>query len=216
MNYDSNLSALYIQEQDRKRIARDLHDISLQNLAHLTHKIELAAMTMDKDPVGAKLELYVINKKLREIMEDIRNIIFDLRPMTFDDLGLKASLERLLEMINEEGKYEIDADISDVSCEDNLILVNIFRIVQEFLNNIIKHANADKIVFRCRQEEKICFISISDNGIGFDTENIDSDIEKHFGISLIKDCIELLGGKLSIVSKIGEGSNITMEIPLGD
>ena len=87
---------LTIQEDERKRIARDLHDTSLQNLAHLIHKIELSSMYIDVDPNQAKLELASVNKKLREIIDEIRSILFDLRPMTFDDLGLKAALERLL------------------------------------------------------------------------------------------------------------------------
>lgn len=214
MTKNKNLRALYIQEQDRKRIARDLHDIPLQNLAHLTHKIELASMMIDKDPVNAKLELYIVNKKLRETMEEIRGIIFDIRPMPFDDLGLKASFENLLNMINEDKKYDIDADISDIICEDNVILMNIFRVVRELLNNITKHADADKIVFRCYQKENVCFISILDNGIGFDMESVDNVIEKHFGISFIKERIDLLKGKLSIQTKVGEGVNVSMEIPL--
>ena len=68
-----NLAVINIQEEDRQRIARDLHDTSLQNLAHIIHKIELAGMFIDKDPVKAKLELAVIKKDLKAIIEDIRN-----------------------------------------------------------------------------------------------------------------------------------------------
>ena len=214
MNQDENLKVLYIQEQDRKRIAQDLHDISLQNLAHLTHKLELAGMMIDSDPVGAKLELHLVNKKLHETMDEIRNIIFDLRPMSFDDLGLKASFERLLGIINEKNEYEMILDISDVSCENDLVLVNIFRIVKEILTNIVKHAKASRIEFSCYQENEICYISISDNGVGFDENTLDNLMGKHFGISFTRERINLLGGKLLIQSHVGGGSNVSIEIPL--
>ena len=94
-----NLTILNIQEEDRQRIARDLHDSSLQNLTHLLHKIELCSLYIDEDSVKAKLELSVVNKVLRETIDEMRNIVYDLRPMTFDDLGLKAAFERLLEDI---------------------------------------------------------------------------------------------------------------------
>ncbi len=211
---NENITALYIQEKDRQRIARDLHDIPLQNLAHLTHKIELASMMIDRDPINAKLELAVVNRRLRDTMDEIRSIIYDIRPMSVDDLGLKASFERLLDSVNENHEYDIDAEISDVLCENNLILMNIFRVVKELLNNISKHADADKIVFRCNQENNVCFISIFDNGIGFDMESVDHVIEKHFGISFVKERIELLGGKIFIHSRVGEGVKITIEFPL--
>ena len=209
---DHNLTVLTIQEQDRQRIARDLHDISLQNLAHLIHKIELAGLYVDQDPIKAKLELSVINKMLKENIDEIRNIIFDLRPMTFDDLGIGAAFERLLETVNEGKKYFIESEISNVSCENNLILVSIYRIVQECITNIDKHANADKIYFSCVQRDDKCFIVVRDNGKGFDVnEGVE---EKHFGLSLIKERVYLLNGKIQINSDLGQGTEVQIEIPL--
>lgn len=81
-----------IQELDRRRIARDLHDTSLQNLSHLIHKLELVSMYMDKDMIRAKLELASVSKNINHIIDEIRMVIYDLRPMVFDDLGLKMRL----------------------------------------------------------------------------------------------------------------------------
>ena len=150
-----NLVVLNIQEEDRQRIARDLHDSSLQNLAHLVHKIELSSLYIDKDPLKAKLELSTINKHLKETIDEIRNTIFDLRPMSFDDLGLKAAFEDLLFNINENNEYKIDAEIDEILSDDNIVLVSIFRIVQECMFNIVKHAEADAIYFRCKCRYKI-------------------------------------------------------------
>ena len=207
-----DINVLNIQEQDRQRIARDLHDISLQNLTHLIHQIELSSLYIDEDPVHAKLELSIVNKRLRETIDDIRNIIFDLRPMTFDDLGLKASFERLIDSINENDKYEIEIDLEDVSCETNLVLVTIYRVVQEAFNNIIKHSGASKIFFSCKSTDDVCRIVIKDNGKGF--EKLIDDGKKHFGIFCMEERIKLLGGKIDISSVPNEGTTVLIDVPL--
>lgn len=211
-----SLTLLSIQEEDRKRIARDLHDSSLQNLAHLVHKIELSTMFIDQDPVRAKLELAVVNKNLKQVINEIRNTIFNLRPMTFDDLGLQAAFERLFFQLNSDKQYELDLQIENVSCENNLILVTIYRIVQECLINIYKHAEANKIVFRCRQEGRFCIIHIEDNGRGFTQKEIECKKDRHFGLSLMRERISLLGGKLEISSEENVGTKIRAEIPLDE
>lgn len=207
-------TALYFQEEERKRISRDLHDTALQNLVHLIHKIELCNLYIDEDPIKAKLELSLVSKGLKEIVDEIRDTIFDLRPMSFDDLGLKASFERLLESVNKNNKYEIISDIDDVSCENNLTLLYIYRVVQESLNNIVKHAEAEKILFRCKSVDDVCFIDIEDDGKGFYKEYEELKEDKHFGISLMQERIELLNGKIDISSLEGNGTKIHMEIPL--
>lgn len=210
-----NLTILNIQEEDRQRIARDLHDTSLQNLAHLVHKIELSSMFIDQDPLRAKLELSVISKNLKMVIEEIRNTIFDLRPMSFDDLGLKSAFEQLLQKINTNNRYEMNIDIDDVSCENELILATIFRIVQECLNNTSKHAEADKIFFHCKKSDDTCIIDIKDNGKGFTMDEITSkQQDRHFGITLVKERIGLLGGSISFDSIKEKGTHIHMEIPL--
>lgn len=211
-NDNSNLTVLSMQEEDRKRIARDLHDTSLQKLTHLIHQIELSGLYIDEDPIRAKLELSVINKRLKEVIDEIRNTIFDLRPMTFDDLGLKAALEHLIEFFNEDNRYEVELDIEDVTCETNLILVTLYRIVQECLNNILKHAEATKICLSCKCKDNICYISICDNGKGF-IKN-DNYGKNHFGIFCMKERIKLLRGKIHFDSVPEKGTSILISVPL--
>lgn len=209
---NDGLVALNMQEEDRQRIARDLHDTSLQNLTHLIHKIELSSLYIDEDAIKAKLELAVINKILKKTIDEIRNTIFDLRPMTFDDLGFKEAVERLLANINENRKYIIETDIEDVSCENNLILVSAYRVIQECLNNIDKHAEAEKIIFSCKNYNNKCIIMIQDDGKGFDVEGLPEG--NHFGLSLMRERINLINGKLQITSKNKEGTSIQIEVPL--
>lgn len=185
---NKHLQILDIQEKERHRIARDLHDTSLQNLTHLTHKIELSSLYIDEDPVRAKLELEIINKKLRSVIQEIRNTIFDLHPMTFDDLGLKESFERLVEKFNETSKIGIDYNIENINCNNSLILMTIFRIVEECLNNAIKHSKGTKIFFEIKKDnDDNCLITISDNGISFDSRDILFSKDNHFGLSILRE-----------------------------
>lgn len=209
-----DFSVIKIQEEDRKRIAGELHDTSLQNLTHLIHKIELSSMYIDTDPLQAKLELSVISKRLKEIIDEIRGTIFDLRPMSFDDLGMKAALERLIDTVNENGKFEIDYEIDDVPCETKSVLVSIYRIVKEAFNNIVRHAEAKKIFFRFKNGDDKCIIEIEDDGKGFEENLIDG--QKHFGVSLIRERVELLNGNVTITSSENNGTKIYVEIPLND
>lgn len=210
---DDNIALLNLLEKDRQRIARELHDTSLQNLAHLVHKIELSSLYIDQDILKAKLELSVVNKILKDTIGEIRNTIFDLRPMTFDDLGLKAAIERLLSCMNESKKYIIEQKIEDVSCEtSDLILLSIYRVIQECLNNIDKHASAQNIWIKCRKKENRYIIDIRDNGKGFDVVDIPPD--KHFGLSMMKERVELLKGKMTLSSEVNKGTKLHVEIPL--
>lgn len=209
---NNGYTVLSIQEEDRQRIARDLHDTSLQNLAHLIHKIELSSMYIDEDVIKAKLELSIVSNTLKKTIDEIRNTIFDLRPMTFDDFGLKTAFERLIGNINENHRYVIEADIDEVSCERNVVLVSVYRVVQECLNNIVKHANANKIIFSCKNKNDKCIIVIQDDGEGFDMDI--SPEGKHFGLSLMKERIRLVNGEIEISSKLQEGTRIQIEVPI--
>lgn len=211
-----NYEVLDIQEKERQRIARDLHDTSLQNLAHLVHKIELASMYIDKDSLQAKLELAAINKNLKAVIEEIRNTIFDLRPMTFDDLGLKETFERLFTNLKNTNKaFDFETKIDVIKCDNNIILMTIFRVVQEACSNAIKHSGGNKIKVVIEQKGYICEILVKDNGSGFSTENgSEYNSDKHFGIAVMKERVNLLGGKISFYSNASEGTEIRMCIPL--
>lgn len=213
---ESNISVISLQEEDRQRIARDLHDTSLQNLTHLVHKIELAGLYIDQDPVKAKLELAVIRQNIKSIIDEIRNTIFDLRPMTFDDLGLKAAFERLILLFNENHLYEMEVEIEEVSCDTRLVLLTIYRVIQECFTNIKKYSNATKVTFHCHQKENLVVIDVTDNGKGFSVEEVEArtDMYMHFGISVMKERIKLLGGKIRITSEIGVGTCVHIEVPI--
>lgn len=210
-----NLEVLDIQEKERQRIARDLHDTSLQNLAHLVHKIELASMYMDKDVLQAKMELASVNKSLKAIIDEIRNTVFDLRPMHFDDLGLKEAFERLFSRLKETNtSFDFETKIKPIDCKNDLILMTIFRVVQEACSNAIRHSGGNKIVVTIEQKKNNCNILIKDNGSGFSLDSVSEKEDKHFGIPVMEERVHLLGGKIFFQSKPGLGTEVLMEIPL--
>lgn len=211
---NKKLYVLDIQEKERQRIARDLHDTSLQNLAHLVHKIELSSKYIDQDVIRAKLELATVNKDLKSIIQEIRNTIFDLRPMSFDDLGLKESFQRLIERLKESSNFDIVADIEELDCNNSLVLMTIFRIVEECINNAVKHSSGNKIYFSFKVIENNCCIIVEDNGISFNYEEVLSVKDRHFGLCILKERVELLSGVLNINSKPDKGTSIEISIPL--
>ncbi len=215
--FNKRLQILDIQEKERHRIARDLHDTTLQNLSHLVHNIELSSLYIDKDPIRAKLELEVVNKKLKTVIQEMRNIIFDLRPMTFDDFGIKESFERLVDKLKETSKISIDYNIDNINCNNSLILMTIFRIVEECLNNAIKHSGGSKIFFEIKKDDNDnCIIVVSDNGVSFDSKNISSSKDGHFGLCILEERVKLLSGTIHIDSKPEHGTTIKILVPLLD
>ena len=217
MLHVKQISVLEIQEKERQRIARDLHDSSLQNLTHLIHKVELSSLYIDQDPVKAKLELATIGKNLRKVIEDIRNNIFDLRPMSFDDLGIKETIEKMLLMINQDRHFKIETDIEDIrsnsdDSKDKVILLSIYRIIQECVQNSIKHSQGNLIKVSLKDKIDSYEIIIQDNGIGFDV-NEAAKKDNHFGLSVIKERVSLLNGRIEIDTQ--NGTFIRIYIPQG-
>lgn len=212
---NQRLQILDIQEKERQRIARNLHDSSLQNLSHLVHNVELSSMYVDEDPIRAKLELAVVNSRLKSIIQEIRDTIFDLRPMTFDDLGLKEAFERLVYKLRESSKLNITYYVEDINCSNSLILMTIFRIIEECLNNAIKHSKGTNICFELkRNSDDDCMIIVSDNGISFNCDDVLFSEDRHFGLCILKERVELLSGTMEINSKPEHGTIIKIIVPL--
>lgn len=215
MLHVKQLSILDAQEKERQRIARDLHDTSLQNLTHLVHKLELSSLYIDEDPVKAKLELATIEKGIRKVIEEIRNSIFDLRPMSVDDLGLRETIEKLIVVLNQDRQFRIEADIDEISVTQSnpdtyVLFISMYRLVQECVQNAIKHSGGNMIIVKLKDYGNTYRIHVQDNGIGFDLESALKK-DRHFGLSVIKERVLFLGGKLNINPQ--HGTSIEIEIP---
>lgn len=215
MLHVKQLSILDVQEKERQRIARDLHDTSLQNLTHLIHKVELSSLYIDQDPIKAKLELATVENGIRKVIDDIRNSIFDLRPMTVDDLGLKETIEKLLFLLNQDKQFRIITDIDQIDREYSdsylqVLFISIYRIIQECVQNSIKHSKGNEIIVKLKDYDSVYRILVKDNGVGFDVKEA-SKKDKHFGLSVIKERVLFFGGKISI--DVSNGTSIKIEVP---
>ena len=206
---------LDMQEKERQRIARDLHDSSLQNLTHLIHSIELCSLYIDKDAQQARLELQSITQHIREVIEEMRTTIYNLRPMEFDDLGFCESIRNMVDKMQKNSSIFIELDMSeDIKVKNDLIYSNIYRIVRECISNAIKHSNASKLHIKLRDEDNMFRVDIEDDGIGFDENKLYID-EKHFGLQMVDERVQLLKGSSQILSRgYGkDGTVIKIEIP---
>lgn len=205
---------LQVQEIERKRIAQELHDTSLQNLAHTIQEIELTKLYMDHDTIRAKLELSNISIDLKNIIDDIRQTIFNLCPMTLDDLGFNNAIERYLDGIKKQYNFNLNTNIDNISIDYSNTALNIYRIIQECISNIINHAKANNISIDIKQTNNYIIIIINDDGIGFNVDMVThSEKNNHFGLLIIKERIELLNGTYDIISKEQEGTKINIKIP---
>ena len=204
--------SLYIklQEDDRRRIAADLHDGVLQNLSLVLHNIELAEKYIDKDPIRARLEMTSNKKLVKETIDEIRETIYNLRPMQFDDFGFKKALEDQLDSFKSRTDMVINHNIDDFENVDSAILITVFRFVQELVVNAIKHSGGSEVnIFVLNQKDKI-YIEVNDNGRGLDVSA--SEKVNHFGLQIIKERVAFLNGKLSF-PLLDRGCKVVIEIP---
>lgn len=212
---DSNASkdGLLYQEQDRHRIARDLHDTALQHMSYLVTKLDLCKKYIDVDPIKAKMELSIARHNLNESIDEIRSVIYDLRPMVLDCDGFLDSIHKFVEKFNENKEYDISCDIGDFSCNDQVTLVTIYRIIEECFSNIKKHANAYKIHLIVQEQIGSYYIYVEDDGKGFEVDKIFLNDKLQFGLAIMKERVALLGGNINIDSSLNAGTRIKILIP---
>lgn len=209
MMENDRLEILSMQEAERKRIAEDLHDTTVQDLVHLSQQLELAILYLDKDTIQTKKELSEARNNIKKIIEDMRETIYDLRPMAFDDIGWESAIENLKN--NLEGKNDINVifDICNIDNYDSLIKITIYRIIREACQNILKHANASKMVVNMKENTNNISLMIMDDGIGIG----EYDRMNHFGLSMVKEKVGLLSGRLSIFTN-ENGTTLDITIPI--
>lgn len=205
------------QEEERKRVARDIHDGPAQLIANLVIKTELCEKLIDMDKEKAKEELGSLKGFLRSSLSDVRKIIYNLRPMSLDDLGLVPTLQRYISNYVEENRILVEfLVLGSPKPLKPVIELASFRIIQEALTNIKKHSGAKDATIRIEfTDEKINFL-ISDNGIGFNMSEVKADKNEDSGYGLLsmKERVELLNGKFDLKAGIGKGTRIFVSLPL--
>ncbi len=200
------------QEEERKRIARELHDSTSQSLTSLL--VGLRALEQST-PENLHQQTESLRQIVGRTLEEVHALAWQLRPSALDDLGLPAALERYVADFRERYGLPVDLVIHglDESRLSSEVETSIYRIVQEALTNTARHADADRVSVLVEHRDGKTLAIVEDNGVGFDPTLAEKGSRQHLGLYGIRERAELLGGKLHIESNPGRGTSLFVEFP---
>jgi signal transduction histidine kinase len=210
-----------VQEEARKKLARDLHDGPTQSVAAMAMRVNLARRMVEKDPKAAVEELEKIEELARRTTKEIRHMLFTLRPLVLESQGLTAALQAMADKMKETFSQEVIIQV-DENLTGQLEMGKtgvIFYIAEEAVNNARKHAQAAHIWVRLKplpKQADIAFLEIADDGLGFDVAAVNKSYDKRGSLGMVnlRERTELVNGILHIDSAPGKGAKIQVFIPL--
>ncbi|GFR35325.1 sensor histidine kinase [Thermobrachium celere] len=212
------IKILEAQEDERKKIARDIHDGPAQYVASAVMRIDFTKKVIVKDLDKGLNELTELKEVLKTALKEIRAIIFDLRPMSLDDLGLVQTIQEYAKSIKEETDINIDLKLKPINDEvEPIIQVAVYRIIQEILNNIKKHSKAKNVEIKLDYGTKYLMIVVIDDGVGFDVEETLKKVKTqgtNYGLLGIMDRVQQLQGEFELESKKGIGTKFKIKLPV--
>lgn len=204
------------QESERQRIARDLHDETGQALTAIgmgLRGLEGRLSPRNKDALNT---LHKLESLTADSLKELQRLMTDLRPSHLDDLGLSAAIRWYSTKVQEHLPLSIRVDIHGEECDlDDAMKITVFRIIQESLNNIIKHSHATHVNIHLHFDEKNVRISVFDNGIGFDRDQVQQlrTNRPSLGLAGMEERAALLGGTVTVQSRPGYGTEVEARIP---
>lgn len=199
------------QEEERRRISRELHDSTSQSLTSLMVGLRALDEICDNPQVHAQAQ--ELRDVTGQVLEDVHSLAVQLRPSVLDDLGLPAALERLTR--EWQKRHHVQVDVVVHLAGERLpdpIETALYRIVQEALTNVARHAQAKSVSVLVERRHQDVVTVIEDDGKGFDIDQIHND--GHLGLVGIRERAELLGGSLTIESNPGRGTSLYIQLPL--
>lgn len=205
-----NSVEINIQEMDRRRIAMEIHDTVVQNLTALTLKNDFIIKIINSDVQRAKLELKNCNNILKESIDGLRNIIFDLRPMSLDVLGFEDTFINYISKLSAKTDMIVTYDYkADINHMDSMLLINLIRIIQELCNNSIKYSKGTKLEVRVASDKQRITVDVIDDGIGFDSNSKVNG----FGLSMIRERLSAYSGQLE-TKRLAKGMQCRVLVPI--
>lgn len=216
--HQMGVNIIRAQEEERKRVAREIHDGPAQLLANIVMRAEFCLKLLEVDPGKVRDELKALQELVRRSLQDVRKIIFDLRPMALDDLGLIATLKRYLEEYRKQNNIETElVCLGRNKRMPAAVEVAVFRIIQECLNNIHKHARAKHATVKVEMLDDRINVTVRDDGKGFDIESVQKDAGMEgYGLVNMRERAGLLNGKIDIQSAPGRGTTVSLSIPVNE
>jgi signal transduction histidine kinase len=211
---------IQMEEDARKSLVRDLHDIPTQTVSGIAMRLRIAIRTLETKPDEVSNDLVGIEKMALRATEEIRHVLFKLRPLALETQGLIAALHQLAEKMQNTYQQKVNIRVSpDVETALNEMKQGaLFYLVEEAVNNARKYAEASQIAIQGKVENRMILIQVADNGKGFDTGAVEAGYENRgsFGMINMRERAELLDGSLDVQSTLGKGTAIRIMIPVDD
>lgn len=208
-----------LQEESRKRLARDLHDGPTQSIAAIAMRVNFAKRLLNRDEKAAAEELFKIEELARRTTKEIRNMLFTMRPVILETEGLEAALQAMADKMRDVHNQNviIQVDKQTINRLDTNKAAVLYYIVEEAVNNARKHAQAAQINVRLRPlKGDLCLLEIQDDGLGFNLGQVNTSYEDRGSLGMVnmRERAEALAGVLHITSEEGIGTHIQVAIPL--
>lgn len=207
-----------IQEEARKKLARDLHDGPTQSVAAIAMRVNFARRLMERDARAASAELYKVEDLARRTTKEIRHMLFTLRPLILETQGLVAALQQLAEKVHDTHGQRVAIEADPQVAEDLELGKQgvVFYIAEEAINNARKHAEAEHIAVRLRRDPEFFILEVQDDGVGFNVGAVDENYEQRGSLGMVnmRERAELVNGMLTVDSAEGQGTRIHLVVPL--
>lgn len=206
---------LHAQEEERQRIARDLHDESAQSMTTLKMMLEMIRKQLPPGSEAIEEQVEDAEALAMRTLHEIRRLIADLRPSMLDDFGLVPTLKWLAK--ESARRHGIEVVLERLAIADRLppeIETTIFRTVQEALSNAVKHSGARRVSIRLERDRDRVMLEIRDDGVGFDPKRVPGPGVDRFGLQGIRERVTVLGGENAVVSRPGQGVTLRVSLPV--
>nr|WP_295973901.1 sensor histidine kinase [uncultured Bacillus sp.] len=216
MKQHFGIKIIEAQEEERRRLSREIHDGPAQMMANVMLRSDLIEkIFLERGADEAMIEIHNLKKMVRDALYEVRHIIYDLRPMALDDLGLIPALRKYLQTTED---YFNSTRIQLVCLGEDRRLpakyeVSLFRLIQESVQNAMKHAEAKDVLVKLEILKDKITIIVQDDGKGFDKE---MQKESSFGLIGMRERVDLLDGELTIDTEIGKGTTVTIQVSIMD
>jgi len=207
---------LHTQEAERKRISHNLHDEIAQTLVAINLHLAQLAQGAATSPANLAKKIAATQKLVESSVESVHRFAMDLRPTQIDDLGLLSALRSYIREFSHRNQIPVElTGLKQLKSMDDRPAVVLFRVAQAALTNIAQHAKAKQIKIEIRQNQRSLRMVISDDGASFDGEKtLGSTKKKRLGIVGMRERVEMVGGKFSIVSSPGRGTTVSVSLPM--
>jgi two-component system sensor histidine kinase DegS len=211
------IRVIQTEEAVRQGLVRKMHDSVASSISNFILQAEICQRFFDVNPDRARTELNALKSSAGSTFSNVKDFIFDLRPMMLDDLGVIPTLRRYAESFQEKNGVPVPITVTGVERRlESHIEVTVFRNVQELLQNAMNHAQATQIQIQIDMGSEQVTAVVEDNGSGFNVDDAFSGSHKTIGLATLRERTEMLGGELNIQSNLGQGTRIEFSIPILD